>query len=134
MTKEQKDKLSVFIDDLLNYKEDLLTFDLFIKHKKKNYSIEIDTGVATKPLSNTFSFNLGTNQKVYFRVCEDGEIILTRDDYESFSDNDKEFAGKYFNILKERYTKRQSKIIDEIVDSSYSDLKLRRDSNIGKLI
>lgn len=130
MTKEQCDKITQFIDDLIEYKLDKIKFDNFITKKKEYYSIEIDSGV---PLIIPGAFNLSfSNQMIYFSVCEDGGIVLSRE--EMYSDNDLVFAKKYFNILRDLYIKRQSEIIDNIVDKSYSDLKLRRESNIGKLI
>lgn len=132
MTQEMTNKISCFIDDLLEHRLDLLTLDFFISKKKRNYSIEIDTGVSCKPMVN-IGIIFGT-QKVYFSVCEDGGMVLSRQDYDVFSDNDSVFAKKYFDKLQIAYTQRQIEIVDNIIDSSYSDLKLRRDSNIDKLI
>lgn len=129
MTKEQCDKIAQFIDDLIDYKLDKIKLDHFITKKKEYYSIEIDTGVPQIFGSLNLSFG---NQMVYFSVCEDGSIVLSRE--EVYTDTNQVFAKKYFNILRDLYIKRQSEIIDNIVDKSYSDLKLRRESNIGKLI
>ncbi len=129
MTKEQSDKISQFINDIIEYKLDKLKIDHFITKKKEYYSIEIDTGVPQLLGTLNISFS---NQMVYFSVGEDGSIVLSRE--EVFTDTDQVFAKKYFNILRNLYVKRQSEIIDNIVDKSYSDLKLRRESNIGKLI
>ena len=130
MTKDQCDKITQFIDDLIEFKLDKIKLDHFISKKKEYYSIEIDSGV---PLILKGAFNLSfSNQMIYFSVCEDGGIVLSRE--EMYTDNDQVFAKKYFNILRDLYIKRQSEIIDNIVDKSYSDLKLRRESNIGKLI
>lgn len=132
MTKEQCDKITQFINDLIEFKLDKMKLDHFISKKKEYYSIEIDSGVPLI-ITGLSSFNLSfSNQMIYFSVCEDGGIILSRE--EMYSDNDQVFAKKYFNILRDLYIKRQSEIIDNIVDKSYSDLKLRRESNIGKLI
>jgi len=131
MTKDQSDKLSLFIDDLLDHRFDKLKFDFYTYRKKRNYSIEIDSGVSQKPLS--FGIVFGT-QTIRFCVCEDGSITLYRDDYESFNDNDLVFARKYFDILQDKYIKKQNEIINSIIESSYIDLNLRRDSNISKLI
>jgi hypothetical protein len=132
MTKEQCDKITQFINDLIEFKLDKMKLDHFISKKKEYYSIEIDSGVPLI-ITGLSSFNLSfSNQMIYFSVCEDGGIVLSRE--EMYSDNDEVFAKKYFNILRDLYIKRQSEIIDNIVDKSYSDLKLRRESNIGKLI
>lgn len=133
MTEEQKEKISIFIDDLLKYKTNQLEFNFFISKKKINYSIEIDTGIPIPTSNSMFQLSFG-NQKIKFTVCEDGDITLIKDSYKMFHDNDVSFAKKYLDILHDKCIESQSKIIDNIVDSSYSDLKLRRDSNIGKLI
>ena len=133
MIKEQSDIISKFIDDLLLYKLQQLKFNCSTKRNVKTYSIDIDTGVPIKTSNNLFGMSFG-NQYVHFSVSDNGNIVFTRDDYDGFYSDDKILSSKYFKILESYYIKRQCETLNKIVDSGYSDLNLRRQSNLGKLI
>lgn len=128
-------KLSNFIDDLLEHRLEDLEFDIYTdKRKKLNYfALEIDTRKVCKS-NNSFQFNFIT-QKVRLCVCPDtGYIILTRDDYRTVEITDMEFSSKYSTIINEANEKRLKESLDKIIDDTYIDLKLQRESNIRKLI
>lgn len=128
-----RNKLSIFIDDLFEYRLEQLEIDIYTEKKKIYYSIDIDTKIVCKT-GNTFGLSLFT-QRVHFCVCpESGLILLTRDDFNEYRDENHEFAKKYSDIISNAYLKKQKESLDSIIDSSYNDLKLKRDSNIRKLI
>ena len=132
---DQMIKLSNFIDDLLEHRLEDLEFDIYTDKKKKlNYfALEIDTKKVCKS-NNNFQFNFIT-QKVRLCVCpETGYIILTRDDYRTVETTDLEFTKKYSTIIKDANEKRLIESLDKIIDDTYIDLKLQRESNIRKLI
>jgi len=135
MKSEILPKLSNFIDDLLEHRLDDLEFDIYTDKKKKlNYfALEIDTKKVCKS-NNTFQFNFIT-QKVRLCVCpETGYIILTRDDYRTVELTDLEFSNKYSIIIKDAKDARLKESANKIIDDTYNDLKLQRESNIRKLI
>jgi hypothetical protein len=133
MTNDQRSKILEFIDDLIKYKLDQLKIDKFIEKKKEFYSIEIDSGLPLIiPKGSPLGFSYG-NKIIYFSVSENGNITLSKEE-EVFTDVDIEISQKYFTIFKDFYIKKQNGVLNDIIDSSYSDLNLRRESNIGKLI
>lgn len=128
-------KLSIFIDDLLEHRLDEIEIDIYTDKKGKNiyYSIDIDTKVVSK-VNNTFGLSILT-QRVHFCVCpKTGFVLLTRDDYNDYKDQNFDFSDKYSKIINEKHLQMQKDALDKIIDSSYQDLKLQRDSNIRKLI
>jgi len=135
MKSEILHKLSNFIDDLLDHRLEDLEFDIYTDKKKKlNYfALEVDTKKVCKS-NNNFQFNFIT-QKVRVCVCpETGYIILTRDDYRTVELTDLEFTSKYSTIIKEANDSRLKDSVDKIINDTYNDLKLQRESNIRKLI
>lgn len=135
MTEEMRSKLSIFIDDLIEYRSEQLDIDIYTDKRKKlyYYSIDIDTKIACKT-NNTFGLSFIT-QTVHFCVCpQTGLVLLTRDDFNEYRDEDIEFSNKYSEVISKLYLKRQKDSLDDIINSSYTDLKLQRDSNIRKLI
>jgi len=135
MTEEMRAKLSCFIDDLIEHRLNQLEIDIYADKKKKlqYYSIDIDTKITCRT-NNTFGLSILT-QRVHFCVCpQTGFILLTRDDFDEYRDEDIEFTKKYSEIIQSVYLKKQKDSLYDIVDSSYVDLKLQRDSNIRKLI
>ena len=130
MTTELKDKLSRFIDDLIEHRWDKLIFNIHIHKKKiKYYSIDIDTEVIRK--TNGLGF---LTQTIHFCVCpENGFISLTRNDFADYIDEDIELANKFSEIIQSLYLRKQKEALDNIIDNSYIDLKLQRDSNIKEL-
>ena len=135
MTDYIKNKLSNFIDDLISHRLDELEFDIWSEKKKQSnyyYTIDLDTKIPTNPQS-TFGVSFST-QKIHLSVNTNGLILFMRDEFNEYKDEDLEFTKKYSNIIKNLYTQRQKEIVDKIIDSSYTDLKLQRESNIRKLI
>lgn len=133
MISEMENKLSAFIDDLIKYRYDDIEFYITTKRNNEIYHLEIDTKVPTKPLGN-FGISFG-NQKIIFSVSPNtGSVTLYRDDYKSFGIENMEFSKKYAEIIKNSYLDKQVKLLDDIVDNSYTDLNLKRESNLGKLI
>lgn len=131
MTDYQKEKLSKFIDDLIEYKFDLIWFDSHLDRKKEYFTIDVDTLVPVK--NNTASFSV--TQKVHFAVSTTtGLVLLYKDDYEDFRTHDLEFAKKYSEIIKNCINKKLDECLDGIVNSTYAELKIQRESNIKKLI
>lgn len=138
MTKEVCNRLENFLYLLLDYKLELIEIDIYVteKYKKKSryFTFNIDTLVPQKPTGSTFGLSFGT-QKVYFSVCiDDGYILLTKDDYESFKDYDIDFALKWSKIIEEKHRLKQKSIVDNIINSTTSELRLSRENNIKKLI
>ena len=128
-------KLSTFIDDLLEHRLNEIEIDIYTDKKGKNiyYSIDIDTKMVSKT-NNTFGLSVLT-QRVHFCVCpQTGFIMLSRDDYNDYKDQNFDFSDKYSKIINEKHLQMQKDALDKIIDSSYQDLKLQRDSNIRKLI
>lgn len=128
-------KLSTFIDDLLEHRLNEIEIDIYTDKKGKNiyYSIDIDTKMVSKT-NNTFGLSVLT-QRVHFCVCpQTGFIMLSRDDYNDYKDQNFDFSDKYSKIINEKHLQIQKESLDKIIDSSYQDLKLQRDSNIRKLI
>lgn len=130
MTNENRYKLSRFIDDLIEHRCDKLIFNIYLDKKKiKYYSIDIDTDVIRK--TNGFSF---LTQTIHFCVCpQKGSILLTRDDFADYMDEDIDLSTKFSEIIQSLYLKKQKEALDNIIDNSYIDLKLQRDSNIKEL-
>ena len=60
--------------------------------------------------------------------------MLSRDDYNDYKDLSFDFTDKYSKIINEKYLQIQKESLDRIIDSSYQDLKLQRDSNISDFI
>ena len=113
-------KLSLFIDDLLEYRLQEIEIDIYTDKKKKDfyYSIDIDTKMISRT-NNALGLSILT-QRVHFCVSpQTGFVMLSRDDYNDYKD---------VNI------KLKKEALDKIIDSTYQDLKLQRDSNIKKLI
>lgn len=131
MTDYQKEKLSRFVDDLIEFKFYDISFDTHQDRKIKYYSIEVDT---LAPIKSNNSSGLIT-QKVHFAVSADsGMVLLWKDDYEEFRTTDLEFAKKYTKIIQEAHSRKITETLDGIIDSTYSELKLRRDASIKKLL
>lgn len=136
---EVKSKIRDFISVLLDSKLELIEFDIYTdqkyKTKKTWYSFEVDTKVPKKASSASFglSFSYGT-QMVTFSVCiEDGCILLEKDDYSTFKEFDMEFSKECAKLIEDKYRIKQTTIIDNIVGTTNTELKLNRESNIGKL-
>jgi hypothetical protein len=133
-----KTKIEDFITILLESKLDMVMFDIYMteryKTKKHWYTFKIDTKVPVKPNSiYGLSFSFST-QMVTFSVCvDDGSIILEKDDYLTFKDTDIEFAKKCAILIEEKHKIKQVTILDSIVDTTNTELKLNRESNISKL-
>ena len=128
-------KLSTFIDDLLEHRLNEIEIDIYTDKKGKNiyYSVDIDTKMISKT-NNTFGLSILT-QRIHFCVCpQTGFVMLSRDDYNDYKDISFDFTDKYSKIINEKYLQMQKDALDKIIDSSYQDLKLQRDSNIRKLI
>lgn len=131
MTEYQKEKLSRFIDDLIEFKFYDINFDSHQDKKLTYYSIDVDTLV---PIKTSLATGLVT-QKVHFAVSPDsGMVLLWKDDYEEFRTKDLEFAKKYSRIISEANSKKMTEFLDQIIDSTYSELKLQRDASIKKLL
>ena len=128
-------KLSEFIDDLLEYRLQEIEIDIYIDKKKKYsyYSIDIDTKITCR-INNAHGLSILT-QRIHFCVSpESGLVLLLRDDFNEFRDEDFTFAKKYAEIISDVNMKLKKEALDKIIDSSYQDLKLQRDCNIKKLI
>ena len=128
-------KLSLFIDDLLEYRLQEIEIDIYVDKKKKYsyYSIDIDTKMVCKA-NNALGLSILT-QRIHFCVSpESGLVLLIRDDFNEYRDEDFTFAKKYSEIISDVNIKLKKEALDKIIDSSYQDLKLQRDSNIKKLI
>ena len=131
MTDYQKEKLSRFIEDLIEFKFYDITFDSHQDKKLNYYSLDVDTLV---PIKSTLTTGLVT-QRVHFAVSPDsGMVLLWKDDYEEFRTKDLEFAKKYSRIISEAQSKKMTEYLDQIIDTTYSELKLQRDASIKKLI
>lgn len=128
-------KLSEFIDDLIEYRLEEIEIDIYTDKKKKEfyYSIDIDTKMISRT-NNALGLSILT-QRIHFCVCpETGLVILSRDDYNEYKDENIEFAKKYAKIITDVNIRLQKDALDKIIDNSYQDLKLKRESNIRKLI
>lgn len=128
-------KLSLFIDDLLEYRLQEIEIDIYTDKKKKDfyYSIDIDTKMISRT-NNALGLSILT-QRVHFCVSpQTGFVMLSRDDYNDYKDENIEFAKKYAEIISDVNIKLKKEALDKIIDSTYQDLKLQRDSNIKKLI
>lgn len=127
-----KEKLSEFIDSLLENKLDDIVFDKW-KDKKRNhnyYALDIDTGIKINNSSNPL-----LTQFLHFAVClESGLIVLCKDEYEEFRAYDENFAFDYYQILHDANNKKTLQNLQKIIDSSTFELKLSRVQNIKKLI
>jgi hypothetical protein len=128
MTHEMVDKLSIFIDDLLEFKSNDLVFDIFPGKKKREtyYTFDIDTQIGNSPLTTEF---------LHFAVCpQTGLVLLHRNGYEEFRSNDVEFAKKYAKKIEDTNNIILMSNLEKIIDTSYKDLKMTRQNNIKKLI
>ncbi len=134
-----KSKVKDFISILLDSKLELITFDIYTtekyKTKKHWYSLEVDTKTPQKPITaGSFSFASLSTQIVRFSVCvDDGCIILEKDDYATFKDSDVDFAKECAMLIEEKYIIKQATIVNDIVTSTNTELKLNRENNISKL-
>ena len=126
-------KLSSFIDLVLEYRINEIEFDSYIKRKITYYTMTIDT---KEPLilDSKFNFIYGT-QKVVLDICpKTGHIFLFKDGYKSYFGEDIEFTLKYSKIIEDNYNKVQIELLDSIIDTSLLELKLQRANNLNKLI
>lgn len=125
-----KNKLSNFIDSIIENKLDQLEIDIWYdKSKKMNY-YSFDMHTITKSSNNPL-----INYNLHFAVCpETGLVILSKEGYDEFRENDIDLAKKYANILKETNNKILTQNLNLIIESSCKELKLTRDENIKKLI
>ncbi len=128
-------KIQEFITILLESKLELTQFDIYTteKYKKKKnwYSFRVDTGIPVKASGFGFSF---MNQNVSFSVCvDDGSILLEKDDYQTFKETDVDFANECAKLIEEKYRIKQVIIVDNIINTTNTELKLNRESNISKL-
>ena len=123
-----------FIDDLIEYRLDEIEIDIYIDKKKYSYySIDIDTKMISRT-NNALGLSILT-QRIHFCVCpETGLVTLSRDDYNDYKDTNIEFAKKYAEIITNANDRLKKDALDKIIDNSYKDLKLKRESNIRKLI
>jgi hypothetical protein len=132
MTEYQKEKLSKFLDDLIEFRFDVCVFDAHRDKKFSYWSIDIDT---TLPIKSVSQNNFTQFQKIHFAVSPDsGMVLLYKDNFDEYSVEDLEFAKKYSKIIQSCIDKKMNMALDNLIDSSYLDLKLHRDSNIKKLI
>lgn len=128
------EKLSSFIDLLLEYKLDDLEFDVYTKRKTLKYSISIDTKVP-HIIPNLFGLNFGQTKHINLYLCpKNGDIIFSKDGYDEFVENDMVFVIKYSKIIEDNYNRIQKYKLDSIIDTSLEELKLLRESNLNKLI
>lgn len=128
------EKLSSFIDLLLEYKLDDLEFDVYTKRKNLNYTISIDTKVPYV-IPNLFGLNFGQTKHINLYLCpKNGDIIFSKDGYDEFVENDMVFVIKYSKIIEDNYNRIQKYKLDSIIDTSLEELKLLRESNLNKLI
>lgn len=129
MSEEVKIKISNFIDSIIENKIDLMSIDIWtdkaIRHTY--YSFDIITDILVK--KKLVSYNL------HFAVCpQSGLILLSKDNYDEFRENDIDFANKYAQILLEIKNRTSTNNLNLIIDSTCKELKLNRDENIKKLI
>lgn len=133
---EMFNKLSEFIDDLIEYRFDEIKFDVYIQGRKKYkyYSLEIETNIKLKP-SKLLGFQFFDNQFIRFIICVNtNEITLHRDDYEDFVFTHIDLSNKYSKIIENLYLKKLDIYLNKIVNDSYKDLNLYRESNLGNLL
>ena len=122
------EKLSSFIDLLLEYKLDELEFDVYTKRKNLKYSISIDTKIP-HIIPNLFGLNFGQTKHIYIFFCpKNGDIIFSKDGYDDFCETNIDFAIKYSKIIEENYNRIQKHKLDSIIDTSLEELKLLKAS------
>lgn len=132
MTQEMREKLSMFIDDLIEYKFEHLVFDIFTDKRKKfdYYCFDLDSGIIIKNSTNPL-----LTQMVHFAVCtQSGLVVLSKDDYDEFRIHDNDFANKYAKIIEECNNRKLLNNLESIIDTTYRELKLNRQQNIKKLL
>lgn len=107
---------------MINNLEKLSSFiDLYVYTKRK-YSISIDTKVP-HIIPSLFGLGFGQTKHIYLYLClKNGKIILSKDGYDEFVENDMV------------YNRIQKYKLDSIIDTSLEELKLLRENNLNKLI